>query len=65
MGTIWNNTYVNWVYTHKKMAKKKILSWKWIKENFWNVLAIMLIWQIIFAVIFSIIGMFIPLPAVA
>jgi hypothetical protein len=36
------------------MKKKvKIFNWSWIKENFWNVVAVMILWQIIVYVIFT------------
>ncbi len=31
-----------------------ILNWKWIKENFWNVVLIWLIWQLIIALVWTI-----------
>ncbi|MBS3172570.1 hypothetical protein J4438_03250 [Candidatus Woesearchaeota archaeon] len=38
----------------KTKKRKSILNWKWMKENFWNVVLIWLIWQIILAVIYGI-----------
>lgn len=38
----------------KENKKKGILNWKWIKENFWNVIWIWLVWQIILAVVYAI-----------
>jgi hypothetical protein len=34
--------------------KKGILNWNWIKENFWNVVLIWLVWQIVLAIIYAI-----------
>jgi hypothetical protein len=38
-----------------KKQKKSILSWNWIKQNFWNVVLIWLIWQIVLAIIYAIV----------
>jgi len=39
------------------MRKKKgrIFNWTWIKENFWNVVAIFIMWQLIVYILLSII----------
>lgn len=38
-----------------KKQKKSILNWGWIKQNFWNVVLIWLIWQIVLAIIYAIV----------
>jgi len=35
--------------------QRRLLNWSWIKENFWNVVLIWLIWQIVIAIIYAII----------
>ncbi|MFH1376011.1 MAG: hypothetical protein ABIH25_00070 [Candidatus Woesearchaeota archaeon] len=45
-----------------KNQRRKILDWVWIKQNFWNVVLIWIIWQIIVAVIFAIITQLFGIP---
>jgi len=35
--------------------KEKSFNWKWIKKNFWNVVAILILWQLIVYVLLSIV----------
>lgn len=35
--------------------KRKSIDWSWIKKNFWNVVGILIIWQLVVYVILSII----------
>lgn len=44
----------------KKEKRKKIFNWKWIKDNFWNVVTVMIIWQIIVYIIFSLLVLIFP-----
>lgn len=43
--------------------RKKVLNWGWIKENFWNVVLIWLIWQAIITVIYAMIILIFGIPA--
>ena len=42
--------------------KKKTFNWNWVKENFWNVIAIVIIWQIIITAISLLISMLFNIP---
>jgi hypothetical protein len=42
--------------------KKKNFSWGWVKENFWNVVAILIIWQIVITAISLIISLLFDIP---
>jgi len=39
----------------KNKKQNRLLNWSWIKENFWNVVLIWLIWQIVLAIIYAVI----------
>ena len=45
-----------------KNKKRKILDWTWIKENFWNVVLILIIWEIIVVIIFGLVTQILKIP---
>ncbi|MBT3394851.1 hypothetical protein HOA59_01490 [archaeon] len=45
--------------------KKRVLEWKWVKKNFWNVVMVIILWQIMVYAIYSILRLFINLPPLA
>ena len=40
----------------------KIIDWKWIKKNFWNIILVTIMWQLLLFVIFSLLSLVIPFP---
>ncbi len=46
------------------MVKAKLIDWKWIKKNFWNVVLVMILWQLVVFVIFSLLSLAIPIPGI-
>lgn len=44
----------------KKQKRKKIFNWGWIKDNFWNIVAVMIMWDIIVAIIYALLILIFP-----